>query len=111
MDQSKSLQELPSTVDVEPLATTDGKSVEPLLAYLGTTNGHEIASRILSVVESVKQSTLDKSSNNVRVEKYIQFGAVVAVITATTFLVYSGKFDASVGVLFGTVVGYAFGKK
>jgi hypothetical protein len=84
---------------------------EPLLVYLNGERGHEIASRLLAVVESIKHSTLDKSAGNARVEKYIQAVVILAVIIATSVLVVMGKFEASVGVLFGTLVGYAFGKK
>ena len=85
--------------------------VEPLLIYLNGPTGHEIVSRVLAVIESIKHSTLDKSTTNARVEKYIQATVLLAVIVATSVLVGLGKFEASVGVLFGTLVGFAFGKK
>jgi hypothetical protein len=104
--QSQTKSDLDATAE-----ESANQSIDPLFVYLSTKNGHEVATRVLDVVESIKKSTLDKSSKNVWVEKIIQLSSVMAVIVATTFLVYSGKFDASVGVLFGTVIGYAFGKK
>lgn len=83
----------------------------PFLEYLGGERGHTIASRVLAIVESVQHSTLDKAATNTRVEKVAQVIIILAVISATTYLVVSGKFEASVGVLFGTLVGYVFGKK
>ena len=40
-----------------------------------------------------------------------QAGIVLVIIVATTCLSAHDKFDASLGVLFGTMIGYAFGKK
>jgi hypothetical protein len=85
--------------------------LEPFLKYLDGERGHEIASRLIAVIEAVKHATLDKSATNARVEKYIQAALILAVIVATSILVAIGKFEASVGVLFGTLIGYAFGKK
>lgn len=85
--------------------------LEPFLKYLDGERGHEIASRLIAVIEAVKHATLDKSATNARVEKYIQATLILAVIVATSILVAIGRFEASVGVLFGTLVGYAFGKK
>lgn len=82
-----------------------------LIDYLSSDKGHEIASRLISVIESVKHSTIDSSATNVRIEKIVQAFVIVMVVGATSVLVALGKFEASVGVLFGTLVGYAFGKK
>lgn len=100
----------PTQPDQLPTAAVKG-DLEPFLAYLSSDRGHEIASGLMKVIEGVKHSTLDKSAVNVRVEKYIQALVILAVVVATSVLVYFGKFEASVGVLFGTLVGYAFGKK
>lgn len=44
-------------------------------------------------------------------EKWLQGAIIVIVILATSALSYLGKFETSVGVLFGTLVGYIFGSK
>lgn len=44
-------------------------------------------------------------------DKKLQFVIVTSVIIASSVLSYFGKFDTSLGVVFGTLVGYIFGKK
>lgn len=88
--------------------TTD---LQPILNYLQSPQGHEIATRLLSVVEDVKKSTLEKTTGHAVFEKWLQAGIIFVVVIAASFLSYLGKFDTSLGVLFGTLVGYIFGRK
>lgn len=92
----------------EPLQETDFR---PLFTYLQSPQGHEIAARLLSVVEDVKKSTLEKTTSHAAFEKWLQAGIIFIVVLAASLLSYLGKFDTSLGVLFGTLVGYIFGKK
>lgn len=85
--------------------------LQPVLDYLQSPQGHEIASRILSVVEDVKKATLEKTTSHAAFEKWLQALIIVIVVGASAVLSYLGKFDTSLGVLFGTLVGYIFGKK
>ena len=84
---------------------------QPLLNYLQSPQGHEIATRLLSVIEDVKKSTLEKTTSHAAFEKWLQAGIIFVVVIAASILSYLGKFDTSLGVLFGTLVGYIFGKK
>jgi hypothetical protein len=79
--------------------------------YLHSEKGHEVASRILGIVEDLKKAALVRSSEHAKFERLLQVGTVVVVVVAASFLTYAGKFDASLGVLFGTLVGYLFGKR
>jgi|SRR5450830_122701 len=83
----------------------------PFLDYLQTDKGHELASRTIGIVEDVKKAALEKSSSHAIFEKWMQFGVVIVVVLAASILSYFGKFETSVGVLFGTLVGYIFGKR
>lgn len=83
----------------------------PLFTYLQSPQGHEITTRLLSVVEDVKKSTLEKTTSHAVFEKWLQAGIIFVVVVAASLLSYLGKFDTSLGVLFGTMVGYIFGKK
>lgn len=83
----------------------------PLFTYLQSPQGHEIATRLLSVVEDIKKSTLEKTTSHAVFEKWLQAGIIFIVVIAASLLSYLGKFDTSLGVLFGTLVGYIFGKK
>ncbi|MCV2439850.1 hypothetical protein [Paucibacter sp. DJ2R-2] len=99
---------------VAPLTTQEPvtrSELQPLLDYLQSPQGHEIAGRLLSVVEDIKKSTLDKTTNHAAFEKWLQALIIFIVVSASSVLSYLGKFDTSLGVLFGTLVGYIFGKK
>ncbi|TCS33101.1 hypothetical protein EDC30_11842 [Paucimonas lemoignei] len=100
--------------EVVPIDRGEGKGdndLQPLLNYLQSQQGHDIASRILSIVEDVKKATLEKTTSHAAFEKWLQAGIIVIVVIASALLSYLGKFDTSLGVLFGTLVGYIFGKK
>lgn len=85
--------------------------VGPFLAYLESDKGHELASRTLKIIEDIKKATLEKTSSHAKFEKWLQVLIIAIVVVSSSVLTYFGKFDSSVGVLFGTLVGYLFGKK
>ena len=85
--------------------------ISPLVEYLKTDKGHELASRIVGIVEDVKKATIEKASAHGLFEMWLQAGVIVVVVVAASVLSYFGKFETSVGVLFGTLVGYIFGKR
>jgi hypothetical protein len=95
----------------QPDEPEDKTDLQPLLNYLQSPQGHEIATRLLSVVEDIKKSTLIKTTSHAVFEKWLQAGIIFVVVVAASLLSYLGKFDTSLGVLFGTLVGYIFGKK
>ena len=89
-------------------ATSD---LQPIFNYLQSPQGHDIASRVVNVIEDVKKVTLEKTTNHAVFEKRLQAGIILIVVVASSVLSFLGKFDTSLGVLFGTLVGYIFGKK
>ncbi len=89
----------------------DASDLQPFLNYLQSQQGHEIASRVLKIFEDVKKATLEKTTSHAAFEKWLQAVIVVVVVGAASTLSYLGKFDTSLGVLLGTLVGYIFGKK
>ena len=89
----------------------DEVDFRPLFIYLQSPQGHEISTRLLSVVEDIKKSTLEKTTSHAAFEKWLQAGIIFVVVVAASLLSFLGKFDTSLGVLFGTLVGYIFGKK
>lgn len=95
----------------EPEPEEDELDVSPLFEYLKTPQGHEVTTRIISIIEDVKKAALEKSASHAIFEKWLQGAIIVIVIIATSLLSYLGKFETSVGVLFGTLVGYIFGRK
>ncbi len=96
--------QVPSSIEVN-------NDLQTILGYLQSPQGHELTSRLLTVVEDIKKSTLEKNSSHAAFEKWLQAGIIFLVVIASSILAYLGKFDTSLGVLFGTLVGYIFGKK
>jgi hypothetical protein len=94
-----------------PSAAESSNDLQTILGYLQSPQGHELTSRLLAVVEDIKKSTLEKNSSHAAFEKWLQAGIIFLVVSASSILAYLGKFDTSLGVLFGTLVGYIFGKK
>lgn len=102
----------PQKYEIAPSETSEDEiDVTPVLDYLQTDKGHEILSRVLTIFEDVKKATIEKSSSHAVFEKWLQAGIIILVVLATSVLSYLGKFETSVGVLFGTLVGYIFGRK
>ena len=85
--------------------------VSPFLAYLESDKGHELASRVLKIFEDIKKATLETTTSHAKFEKWLQVLIILIVVIASSILTYLGKFDSTIGVLFGTLVGYLFGKK
>ncbi len=83
----------------------------PFFNYLQSQPGHEVVNRLLSLVEDVKRSTLEKSTAHAMFGMGFQAAIVLVVIVATSVLTYLGKFEPSVAVLFGLLVGYIFGRR
>lgn len=97
--------------------------------YLQSEKGHEIAKQVLDLIKGIKHSTLDRNVEQdkvnaeqarlrlERVHKYygwVLFSQNVVfalAIVAASILTYLGKFDSPVAILFGTLVGYFFGRK
>lgn len=95
----------------EPETDEEEWDASPFFEYLKTQQGHEVTTRIISIIEDVKKAALEKSASHAIFEKWLQGAIIVIVIIATSILSYLGKFETSVGVLFGTLVGYIFGRK
>ncbi|PJZ43642.1 hypothetical protein [Leptospira brenneri] len=93
-----------------------------IMDYLMSEPGHEIVKRIISLIEDIKKSTLDKNveltkinvTNNHKQKTYLliqQTIVIVLVVIASIYLAVMDKFNPTIGVLFGTLIGYFFGKK
>ena len=100
--------ELQSTQSEEE---SDEIDVSYFFEYLHSEKGHEVMGRVLSMVEDLKKAGLERSSEHVKSERWLQLSVITLVIFASTFLTYVGRFDTSLGVMFGTMVGYLFGKR
>jgi hypothetical protein len=78
-----------------------------LLQFLATAPGEKLVDRVSGLLESFKGKDHDKY----RIELMAKVGAGLVVVGMTVLLATLGKFDPSVGVLFGTILGYIFASK
>ena len=83
----------------------------PFFEYLNTEKGHEVVTRVLNIVDDVKKATITHNASYAKLEKWQQIVIVFAVIMASTILTIFDKFNSTIGVLFGALVGYVFGKR
>ena|SRR5215469_13159183 len=88
----------------------DDIDLSPFFAYLQSPHGHEIASRVLQLVEGVKTMAMDKNIAQAKFNRWMEAGVIIVVIVAVCVLSYVEKLNPTVGVVLGSVVGYFFGK-
>jgi hypothetical protein len=107
---------MPDDMKLVPAAKEGGTEDEeidlgPFLSYLQSEKGHELASRVLRVVEDIKKVNLEKTAGQAKFEKWMQVSIIFLVVISTSLLTYFDKFDSATGILFGSLVGYMFGKR
>jgi len=78
----------------------------PILDFLKTESGGKFSDSVVNLINVLSQ----KYHTTHKWETVAKVGSIIAVVIATSGLLYFGKFDPSVGVLFGTIIGYLFGK-
>jgi hypothetical protein len=95
--------------------------VGPLFDYISSDKGHEILTRLLDLIEGLKKATVDTASEQAKNDgKYshaekigfmrLQGFVFGVIVVAGSVLAFYGKFDSTLGFLFGTLVGYFVGK-
>lgn len=82
----------------------------PFIEYLQSPQGHEIASRIVGIIEDVKKATIDKNYSHAKFNRWVEAGVILVVVGAVVGLSVVDKLNPTVGVLLGSVVGYFFGR-
>lgn len=97
---SKSLQKIE---EVEAKLKEMGYSRGMFLKFMETEAGKQIANEVVKFLNSYQ-----KKSAKLEWAKIL---IIALIISATGLLTYFDKFDASLGVLLGTLAGYLFGKK
>lgn len=106
-------EKLPEEVKPEPLSSEkedQDVDIAPFVDYLKSPQGHEIASRVVGIVEDVKKATIDKNYSHAIFNRWLEAGVIVVVVGAVVGLSVVDKLNPTVGVLLGSVVGYFFGR-
>lgn len=101
---------IPPDTPVSLTKKEDDIDFSPFLKYLQSPHGHEIASRVIGLIEDVKKATLDKNYAHAKFNRWMEAGVIVVVIGVVAWLSVVDKLNPTVGVLLGSVVGYFFGK-
>lgn len=105
--------QLPAKTDTGLIAALEEDQevdVSPFLDYLQSPQGHEIASRVVGIIEDVKKATIDKNYSHAKFNRWVEAGVIVVVVGAVVGLSVVDKLNPTVGVLLGSVVGYFFGR-
>lgn len=84
--------------------------ISPVIDYLKSPQGHELASRVIGIIEDVKKATIDKNYSHAKFNRWVEAGVIVVVVGAVVGLSIIDKLNPTVGVLLGSVVGYFFGR-
>lgn len=102
-------------------AEEEGEEYPPLLDYLQSKEGHELASRIVGILEDVKKATIESTTERhkrdsehthkiQRIWLSLQAGVFALTIAVAALLAWHGKLDATVAALMGTLFGYFLGR-
>lgn len=78
----------------------------PVLDYLKSPQGHEVAQRVLGIVETLQKNTLVRGNSVAKWDRVIQAAIVAAVLLSGTVLAALGKFTSEIGVVLVAVLGY-----
>jgi len=99
----------------------EGAPYPPFLDFLESKEGHELPSRILSIIEDIKKATIESSAElhkrdseyNHRIQRLwlcLQSAVFGTTIVVAALLAWHGKLDATVAALMGTLFGYFLGR-
>lgn len=100
----------PELTPEERSAERNRAVLEAMFKFMETEGGLGIATRLVGLAERIQSGTSKNASVRIWFEKWTQLAIIIGVITAASILAWNGKFDSTIGVLFGTLVGYVFGR-
>ena len=96
---------------------TEETPYPPLLEYLQSKEGHELAGRVVAILEDVKKATIESATEthkrNAGIQRLwlcLQSGVFALTILIAAVLAWHGKLDSTVSVLMGTLFGYFLGR-
>jgi hypothetical protein len=78
----------------------------PWLDFLKTESGNKFGESVVNLINVMGQ----KYHTTHKWDTVSKVGCIIIIVIAASVLLYFGKFEPSVGVLFGTIIGYLYGK-
>jgi|SRR5579859_2970629 len=99
----------------------DGPEYPAFLEYLESKEGHELASRVVSIFEGIQKATIEAGveqrkreiefqHSTTRLWMKLQAGAITVLLIVAGVLAWHGKLDATVATLMATLFGYFLGR-
>lgn len=82
----------------------------PFFRYLKSEQGHEIAKQVIIIFEQLRTNGFAQNTKLKAIDTWLRYVLVLSVIIAAVVLSLYDKFDSTIGVLFGTLIGYFFGR-
>lgn len=98
----------PDNLDSEMEMDPDSNA---LVEYLKTEKGHQLATKVIGILDDIKKAFLGKTAGQTLIEKWQLALSISVIVFAVTLLTLFDKLDPSVAILFGTLFGYLIGKK
>jgi hypothetical protein len=105
------LEEQEEIQDPEDFEPYQESSWVRFIEYLQTPQGDGRLGQAIEIYKESSLRNLDATKSNIIFVRLTQAILLLVVIIAASILAYCDKFNPTISLLFGTVVGYFFGKK
>ncbi len=83
-----------------------GFTKTPVLDLLKTDSGSKVVESVVNLINGLSQ----KYHTTHKWDTVAKVGCIAGVVAAVSVLSYFDRFEPSIGVLFGSIIGYLFGK-
>lgn len=97
----------------EPDEETEGEATadwRPMLEYLNSERGHEVAKRVLGIVEGFQQGFAQRGTTAAKWDRWIQAGIIASVLILVATLAVLGKFTNEIGIVVVSLLGLTLKK-
>lgn len=110
---SENKEEIESIAKAITLAQKENDEIDfsPLITYLTSKNGHEIATEIVKIIKTKVDYSVGITKMAQILDQVVKIVLVALVLGSATWLSIEDKFTPTISLLMGTVVGFVFGKK
>ena len=88
----------------------DAEQLRTVVSYLSTERGHEIASRVIMLVENWQKGLATRGTLTAKWDRIGQMAVIAAVLVVAAALSFAGKFTSEVGIVLVALLGYALRK-
>jgi hypothetical protein len=108
--------------DNEPVDYNENSWLDSFISYLESSKGHQIAKDVLESYKEFQNKKLEnhktysmdilkRRSFNYKFTLIVHAVILLTIIGVASFLTANDKFSSTLGVFFGTILGYVFSKQ